>query len=297
MYHTSVLLKESIEALNVRPGGIYVDLTYGGGGHSSAILSCLEQGKLAAFDCDEDAEKNLIHDERLVFINQNFRFLKNFLKYYKLLPVDGMIADLGVSSHQFDTAERGFSIRHEGPFDLRMDRSLTFTAAKMINEYKEGDLIRVFSEYGEIENARTLVKTILKHRAVSPIMMISEFKNTISSCMPLNREYNYLSRVFQAIRIEINGELDALKDMLKQSSECLKPGGRIVVITYHSLEDRIVKNFFRAGNAEGVIEKDFYGNILSPLIPVNRKPVTPGEQELKMNNRARSAKMRIAEKK
>ena len=297
MYHTPVLLKESIEALNINPDGIYVDLTFGGGGHSMAILPQINGGKLVAFDCDDDAEANLLDDERFLFVNQNFRFLKNFLKYYKTYPVDGILADLGVSSHQFDAPERGFSIRFDGPLDLRMDKTLGKTAADIVNTYRQENLIEIFSQYGEIENTKKLVYVILEKRNLAPVKTIADFKEAIASCIPKNKEFNYLARVFQALRIEVNGELTALRDMLKQSVDCLKPGGRLVVITYHSLEDRMVKNFFRTGNIEGKLEKDFYGNIISPFTPVNRKPIVPSEDELEINNRSRSAKMRIAEKK
>jgi len=297
MYHTPVLLKESIEALHINPDGIYIDLTLGGAGHTKEILSQLKDGKLVAFDCDDDAEANLINDDRFLFIGQNFRFVKNFLKYYKVYPVDGIIADLGVSSHQFDSAERGFSIRFDGPLDLRMDKTLGKTAADLISEYREDELIRVFSQYGEIENTKKLVYIILEKRKQAEIKSISEFKEAISSCIPKNKEFNYLARVFQALRIEVNDELSALRDMLKQSADCLKQGGIIVIITYHSLEDRMVKNFFRTGNIEGKLEKDFYGNIISPFVPLNRKPIIPSKEELFANNRSRSAKMRIAEKK
>ena len=297
MYHIPVLLKESIEALNINPSGIYVDLTYGGGGHSAEILPRIQDGKLVSFDCDDDAQANVIQDERFLFINQNFRFAKNFLKYYKLFPVDGILADLGVSSYQFDTAERGFSFRFEGPLDLRMDQTIQLTAAKIVNTYKDEDLVRIFSQYGEIENSKTLASVILAKRKETNLDTIASFMQAIQSCVPVNKEFNYLSRVFQALRIEVNDEMSALKEMLKQSVDCLNPGGRIVIITYHSLEDRIVKNFFRAGNAEGTLEKDFYGNIIAPFLPVNRKPILPSEEELRNNNRSRSAKMRIAEKK
>jgi len=297
MYHTPVLLKESIEALRINPDGIYVDLTFGGGGHSREIFSRLKQGRLVAFDCDDDAEANLIDDDRFLFISQNFRYFKNFLKYYKAFPVDGIIADLGVSSHQFDSAERGFSIRFDGPLDLRMDKTLGKTAADIINTYSQNDLIHVFSHYGEIENTKKLVAVILEKRKTEGIKSIPEFKDTITSCIPKNKEFSYLARVFQALRIEVNDELSALRDMLKQSADCLKQGGILVVITYHSLEDRMVKNFFRTGNMEGKPEKDFYGNIICPFNAMNRKPILPSEEEVLRNNRSRSAKMRIAEKK
>jgi len=297
MYHTPVLLKESIEALHINPDGIYVDLTFGGGGHSKEILSRLKKGWLVAFDCDDDAEANLIHDDRFLFISQNFRFFKNFLKYHKAYPVDGIIADLGVSSHQFDSAERGFSIRFDGPLDLRMDKALGKTAANIINNYDQDELISMFSHYGEIENTKKLVSVILEKRKQKQIKTIPEFKDAINSCIPKNKEFNYLARVFQSLRIEVNDELSALRDMLKQSADCLKLGGIMVIITYHSLEDRMVKNFFRTGNVEGKQEKDFFGNIISPFVAVNRKPIVPSDEEVLNNNRSRSAKLRIGEKK
>lgn len=296
-YHKPVLLHESLEGLAVRPDGTYVDVTFGGGGHSRLLLSMLgENGRLIAFDQDEDAVANVIDDPRFTLVRQNFRFLKNFLRANNAIPVDGILADLGISSHQIDEPERGFSTRFDGPLDMRMNRSAGMTAADVVNNYEEAQLKKIFSLYGEVDNAGRLVKAIAAARAEAPIETIAELKVAIASCMPKGKEFQYLAKVFQALRIEINGEIEALKQMLAQAVEVLKPGGRISVISYHSLEDRIVKNFFRTGNEEGVNEKDFYGNLVRPLEPVNRKPIVPGEEELNENSRARSAKLRIAEK-
>jgi 16S rRNA (cytosine1402-N4)-methyltransferase len=295
-YHKPVLLHESLEGLAIIPNGTYIDVTFGGGGHSSAILEQLgEKGKLFAFDQDEDAVANAINDPRFILIRQNFRFLKNFLRLHNAIPVDGILADLGISSHQIDEPQRGFSTRFDGPLDMRMNRSATFSAEELINTYDERQLRNMFREYGDVENANRLAHVIIEAREENSIRSIAELKEAISSCTPKGKEFQYLAKVFQALRIEINGEMDALKELLKQSAEVLKPGGRIVVIAYHSLEDRLVKNFFRTGNFEGENEKDFFGNLIRPLEPVNRKPIIPGEEELKENNRARSAKLRIAQ--
>ncbi|HNX43614.1 MAG TPA: 16S rRNA (cytosine(1402)-N(4))-methyltransferase RsmH [Bacteroidales bacterium] len=295
MYHLPVMLSESIEGLAIKPGGIYADLTFGGGGHSRAILSKLnDQGRLIAFDQDEDALNNAIDDERFLLINQNFRYFRNFLRMHKALPLDGILADLGVSSHQIDTPERGFATRFDGPLDLRMDRNAPFTAEQLLNSYPEEKLKSVFAEYGEIANARQLAYVITQSR---PLATIAEFKKAIASCIPRKTENKYLAMVFQALRIEVNDEMGVLKAMLKQTAEALKPGGRLVVIAYHSLEDRLVKNYIRTGNFEGVPEKDFYGNLQSPFLAITRKPLTPGAGELESNPRSRSAKLRIAERK
>lgn len=295
-YHKPVLLHESLEGLAIRPDGTYVDVTFGGGGHSRAILEQLgEKGKLIAFDQDEDAVANAINDPRFILIRQNFRFLKNFLRLHNAIPVDGILADLGISSHQIDEPERGFSTRFNGPLDMRMNRSAALSAEEVINTYDERQLRNIFREYGDVENAGRLANVIVTAREQESIRSIAELKEAISPCVPKGKEFQYLAKVFQALRIEINGEMDALKELLQQSAEVLKPGGRLVVIAYHSLEDRLVKNFFRTGNFEGENEKDFFGNLIRPLEPVNRKPIIPGEDELNENNRARSAKLRIAQ--
>ncbi|MDP4184040.1 MAG: 16S rRNA (cytosine(1402)-N(4))-methyltransferase RsmH [Bacteroidota bacterium] len=293
-YHKPVLLKESVDGLEIRPGGIYVDVTYGGGGHSREILSRMQEGKLFAFDQDEDVAPHLIEDPRFYFIRHNFRFLKNFLRYYGVLEVDGILADLGVSGHDFDDAERGFSFRFDARLDMRMNRDVEKDAAWIINNYSEEELRSIFWTYGEVHNARSMVSKIVSERSLKPINTIGEFKEAIASCIPAAAERKYLAKVFQALRIEVNNELDVLKELLEQSFQVLKPGGRLVVITYHSLEDRLVKNFFKSGNFEGKVEKDFYGNVSSPFELVNRKVIIPNEDELQLNPRSRSAKLRIA---
>ena len=294
-YHNPVLLHESLEALAIRPDGTYVDVTFGGGGHSRAILAQLgEKGKLIAFDQDEDAGANIIHDPRFILVKQNFRFLKNLLRLHSAIPVDGILADLGISSHQIDQAERGFSTRFDGPLDMRMNRSATMDAEEVLNNYDERQLRNMFREFGDVENAAKLSKIIFAAREEVSIRSIAELKAVISSCMPKGKEFQYLAKVFQALRIEINGEMEALKELLLQSVEVLKPEGRMVVISYHSLEDRLVKNYFRTGSLKGEQQKDFFGNIIRPFEPVNRKPIVPSESELNLNNRSRSAKLRIA---
>ena len=296
MYHQPALLHECIEGLSINPSGIYADLTFGGGGHSRAIIEKLDAtGRLIAFDQDEDALSNAIDDERFTLANENFRYLKNFLRLYKAFPIDGILADLGISSHQIDTPQRGFATRFEGPLDMRMGRKQGVTAAQMINSYPEDKLFSVFKMYGEISNARMLAAKIVEARS-NPITTTNELKEAIKPCTPLNYESKYLAQVFQAIRIEINDEMGALQAMLKQCADVLKPGGRLVIISYHSLEDRLVKNYIKTGNFEGVVEKDFFGNKLTPLLSITRKPITPSESELKSNPRSRSAKLRIAKK-
>jgi 16S rRNA (cytosine1402-N4)-methyltransferase len=285
-----------VEGLNIKCDGIYVDVTYGGGGHSREILKHLTTGKLYAFDQDDDAFANKVEDEKLVLIKQNFKYMKNFLKMYNALPVDGILADLGVSSHQFDEGTRGFSTRFEGKLDMRMDKSGALTAADIVNTYDEQALVNMFSTYGEVENSKRLAACIVKERASKKINTTEEFKQAIISCIPKMREQQYLAKVFQALRIAVNSELDVLKELLKQSLEVLKPGGRLSVISYHSLEDRLVKNFIKSGNFEGKVEQDFYGNKLVDFKAINRQLITPSEEELKLNNRSRSAKLRIAEK-
>jgi 16S rRNA (cytosine1402-N4)-methyltransferase len=295
-YHIPVLLDESVEGLNIKENGIYVDVTFGGGGHSREILKRLKNGKLFGFDQDEDAAANAFDDPRFVFVRHNFKYLRNFLKYHEVEKVDGILADLGVSSHDFDVADRGFSFRFSGELDMRMNREATMTAADIINSYDEEKLVRVFREYGELDNAYRLMKQIVAHRQNKPIKTIDEFKSVIADCISKKNESKYLAKVFQALRIETNREMDVLKDFLSQSAGLLNPGGRLVVITYHSLEDRLVKNYIKAGNFEGKQEKDFYGNVNSVLTAVNRKIIIPDEEELARNPRARSAKLRIAEK-
>ena len=296
MYHQPALLHECIECLGINPSGIYADLTFGGGGHSREILAKLNtDGRLLAFDQDEDALSNTIDDARFTLVNENFRYLKNFLRLHKAFPVDGILADLGISSHQIDTPERGFATRFEGPLDMRMARSQGITASEMVNTYPEEKLISVFKLYGEISNARQLAAKIVEAR-IKPITTTGELKEAIKSCMPPNYENKYLAQVFQAIRIEINDEMGALQAMLKQCADALKPGGRLVVISYHSLEDRLVKNYIKAGNLEGELQKDFYGNVLAPFKSITRKPITPSDEELASNPRSRSAKLRIAQK-
>ncbi|MCD4698655.1 MAG: 16S rRNA (cytosine(1402)-N(4))-methyltransferase RsmH [Bacteroidales bacterium] len=297
MYHNPVLLKESIAGLNIRENGIYVDVTYGGGGHSKEILKNFKQGSLIAFDQDQDALANKLDDDRLILINQNFRFMRNFLKLYKAFPVDGILADLGVSSHQFDVAERGFSLRFEGDLDLRMNQRKDLTAAKVINTYPVNKLKDIFYRYGELKNTGKITYLIENARSGNEIKTTSQLKEALKTCAPRNQENKFFARVFQALRIEVNDEMGALKEFLEQTPEMLKKGGRLVVISYHSLEDRPVKNFLKAGNFEGKAEKDFYGNIQTEFQLVNRKPIVPSVDEIEQNNRARSAKLRIAEKK
>lgn len=295
-YHTPVLLKKSVEGLQIKPDGVYVDVTFGGGGHSREIIKYLNTGKLVAFDQDDDAQDNLIDDKRFVFVNHNFRFLKNFLKYHKLEKVDGLLADLGVSSHHFDNPNRGFSFRFEGELDMRMNQNATLSAKEVVNDYEEEKLAKVFWEYGELKNSRKLAKAVVKQRAEKKIVTINEFTELLMPYLPKHAEHKFLAKVFQALRIEVNREIEFLKDMLMQTIDAIKPGGRLVIITYHSLEDRIVKNFIRDGQFEGAVEKDFYGNKKVPFKAVNRKVIVPDDAEIEMNNRARSAKLRIAER-
>ena len=296
MYHQPALLHECIEGLSINPSGIYADLTFGGGGHSREILHKLNaDGRLIAFDQDEDSLQNAFDDERFTLVNENFRYLKNFLRLHKAFPLDGILADLGISSHQIDTPERGFATRFEGPLDMRMGRNQGTTAAQMVNTYPEEKLREVFSLYGELSNARQLAAAIVQART-TPITTTTELKEAIKSCLPSNYENKILAQIFQAIRIEINDEMGALQAMLKQCADVLKPGGRLVVISYHSLEDRLVKNYMKSGNMDGTLEKDFYGNIIAPLKPVTRKPLTPASAEMASNPRSRSAKLRIAQK-
>lgn len=296
-YHNPVMLHESVDGLAIKKDGIYVDVTYGGGGHSKEILKRLgSEGRLIAFDQDADVEGNVVKDERLVLVPQNFKYLKNYLKMYGINQIDGLLADLGVSSHQFDVGERGFSIRFEGPLDMRMSKSNLITAAKIVNEYSEEDLVRIFREFGEINNAKKLVFEIVNRRIGSKFISTTDLIEVAEKLVPGKMKNKYLAQVFQALRIEVNNELEVLKDLLMQSKEVLKPSGRLVVITYHSLEDRLVKNFLKKGNFLGELEKDFFGNQLVDFKLITRKPLAPTSEELKINNRARSAKLRIAEK-
>ena len=296
MYHQPALLHACIEGLSINPSGVYADLTFGGGGHSLEILGKLNaSGRLIAFDQDEDSLQNALDDERFTLVNENFRYLKNFLRLHKALPLDGILADLGISSHQIDTPERGFATRYEGPLDMRMGLKQGTTAAQLVNSYPEEKLYRVFKQFGELSNARQLASAIVQARS-NPITTTGDLKEAIKTCLPTHYENKILAQVFQAIRIEINDEMGALHAMLKQCADVLKPGGRLVVISYHSLEDRLVKNYMRSGNTEGVIEKDFFGNIIAPFKSVTRKPITPSAAEMAENPRSRSAKLRIAHK-
>src|SRR6201995_4095145 len=297
-YHTPVMLQECIDGLNIRPDGTYVDVTFGGGGHAREILKHLNaDGRLLAFDQDADAKQNIIADERFTFVDQNFRYLKNFVRLHGALPVDGILADLGVSSFQFDQAERGFSIRFDAELDMRMNQAGKLTAKDVVNTYSEADLHRIFGIYGEIQNAKSLAKTIVTARLNTLINTVADLRNVISGLIPRGKENKYRAQVFQALRIEVNQELEALKDFLIQSAEVLVSGGRLVVMSYHSLEHRLVKNFIAKGKFSGEVEKDFYGNDQKPFDQVSRGAVTASEDEIKNNNRARSAKLRIAVKK
>ncbi len=296
-YHLPVMLNECIEGLNIRPDGTYVDATFGGGGHSRAILSHLgEGGRLIAFDQDADALENALDDSRFTLLNENFRHMKSFLRLHGVRSVDGVLADLGVSSHQFDVAERGFSTRLNGELDLRMDRRQEMTARDLVNSASEEELTRILRLYGELPNAYQMAKAICRARMEREIVTTFDLRDAVSRHLPRGMENKYLAMLFQALRIEVNGELEALKEMLQQSVDVLVPGGRLVVMSYHSLEDRLVKNFFKAGNFEGEVNKDFYGNPIVPLKPVVRKAITASEEELQVNSRARSAKLRVAEK-
>ena len=284
------MLDECIDGLNIRPDGVYVDVTFGGGGHSRAILERLgDEGRLYSFDRDSDALANSIDDPRFCLIHENFKHLKSFLRLHGVRRIDGLLADLGISSHQIDAAERGFSTRFDGPLDLRMDRREGATAADLVNNADEKELATIFRLYGELQNASSLAHAIIVARALNPITTTSELCDAVGSLLPRGREN-------KALRIEVNGELEALRQMLSQAVEILNPEGRICIMSYHSLEDRLVKNFFRTGNFEGDVQKDFYGNLIAPLVPVTRKPITASEAELQQNNRARSAKLRIATK-
>lgn len=295
-YHIPVMPQEAIRGLNLFPGATVVDATYGGGGHSRLILRELGEGRLFAFDQDEEAAGNVKHDDRLLFIRHNFRYLKNFLRFFNVEKVDAILADLGVSAHDFDVPDRGFSYRFDNKLDMRMNRQASPDAGQVINTYSEEQLLSLFQIYGEIKNVRRLVREIIRERTVRPLETTGQLREIASRCAPPAIQNKYLAKVFQALRIEVNDEMEALKDFLQASLEMLKPGGRLVVISYHSLEDRICKNFTKTGNFEGRVEKDFYGNVLSPFQLINRKVITPTPEETEENVRARSAKLRIAEK-
>lgn len=297
-YHVPVLLEESVNGMNLQPNGIYVDVTFGGGGHSKEILRQGDDSiRLLSFDQDEDAEKNIVNDDRFTFVRSNFRYLHNFLRYYGVEKVDAILADLGVSSHHFDDSERGFSFRFEGKLDMRMNKRAGITAAEIVNTYDEERLADIFYLYGELKNSRKLAAAIVKARKARQIITIGDFLEIVKPLFGREREKKELAKVFQALRIEVNQEMEALKEMLNAAIETLKPGGRLVVITYHSLEDRMVKNIMKTGNIEGKTLQDYFGNIQTPFRMVNNKVIVASDEEVARNPRSRSAKLRIAEKK
>ena len=296
-YHVSVLLKESVDGLDIQPDGVYVDTTFGGGGHSREILSRLgKNGHLYSFDQDADAEKNIVDDDRFTFVRSNFRYLKQWMRFYEVERVDGLLADLGVSSHHFDDESRGFSFRFDTPLDMRMNMRAGMTAADIVNDYTEEQLADIFYLYGELKNARKIAATLVKSRQQERIETTGQLLRVTEHLFAREREKKEVTKLFQALRIEVNHEMAALREMLLGACQVLKPGGRLSIITYHSLEDRIVKNVMKTGNAEGKMEQDFFGRIQSPLHLINNKVVTPSEEELQRNPRSRSAKLRIAEK-
>lgn len=296
-YHIPVLLHESIEGMNLRAKGTFVDVTFGGGGHSKEILRCMDsESRLFSFDQDEDAEQNIVNDKRFTFVRSNFRYLSNFLRYYGVDGVDAILADLGVSSHHFDDSERGFSFRFNGKLDMRMNKRAGMTAADIVNNYDEERLANLFYLYGELKNSRKIASVLVKARSQKKIETIEEFLDVIKPLFGKDREKKELAKVFQALRIEVNQEMEALKEMLNAATQALKPGGRLVVITYHSLEDRMVKNIMRTGNVEGKMEQDIFGRTSSPFKLVNNKVIVPSDEEIERNPRSRSAKLRIAEK-
>lgn len=298
IYHIPVLLNESIEGMNLQPKGVYADMTFGGGGHSKEILRRMDDDShLFSFDQDEDAERNIVNDKRFTFVRSNFRYLHNFLRYYGVEQTDAILADLGVSSHHFDDSERGFSFRFDGKLDMRMNKRAGITAADIVNTYEEDKLADIFYLYGELKNSRKLAAVLAKARTQKKIETIGDFLEIVKPLFGREREKKELAKVFQALRIEVNQEMEALKEMLYAATESLKPGGRLVIITYHSLEDRMVKNLIKTGNVEGKMEQDFYGNIQTPLRAVNNKVIVPSDEEMNINPRSRSAKLRIAEKK
>jgi 16S rRNA (cytosine1402-N4)-methyltransferase len=295
-YHKPALLHESIEGLNIRPEGIYVDMTFGGGGHSLEVLKKLgKKGRLVAFDQDQDAIANVPDDTRIIFVGANFRYLRNYLRYHAIEKVDGILADLGISSHQIDNPHRGFSFKSDTGLDMRMDVRGHVTASQVLNEYADVDLTRIFRAYGELGNGRALATAVVNARNAGALRTTGDLERALRRFIPKGKPSKFLARVYQALRIEVNAEMAALAEMLLQTSETLRPGGRLVVITYHSIEDRMVKNFMRSGNLEGDIEKDFYGVPQTPWKLINRSVITPSQEELEINNRARSAKLRIAE--
>lgn len=297
-YHVPVLLKESVEGMNIQPNGVYVDVTFGGGGHSREILSRLgSEGRLLGFDQDEDAERNIVDDSRFTFVRSNFRYLRNFLRYYKIARVDAILADLGVSSHHFDDSERGFSFRFDGALDMRMNKRAGVTAADVINTYDEERLANLFYLYGELKNSRKLAAALVKARNGRLLRTIGDFTEVVKPFFAREREKKELAKAFQALRIEVNQEMEALKEMLYAATEALAPGGRLVVITYHSLEDRMVKNVMKTGNIEGKAETDFFGKARAPFRLINNKVIVPDKEEVERNPRSRSAKLRVAEKK
>ena len=297
VYHIPALFEECMSGLEIKPDGKYIDVTFGGGGHSRGILQHLgETGHLYSFDQDEDAQRNIIEDERFTFVYSNFKYLKNFMHYHGVEAVDGILADLGVSFHHFDDEERGFSFRFDAPLDMRMNKQASLTAAEILAGYSEERLAQLFSLYGELRNARRIAATIVSARSKGTIRTTGELLELVSPFINRKQEKKELAQLFQALRIEVNNEMDSLRAMLRQAVELLKPGGRLVVITYHSLEDRIVKNFIKTGNVEGTVEKDFFGRVQTPLRAVNNKVIVPTEEEVERNPRARSAKLRIAEK-
>lgn len=297
VYHTPALLHESVDGLNIRPDGVYVDVTFGGGGHSREVLKRLgRNGRLIAFDQDADAVKNAPDDPRFTFVRGNFRYLDNFLRYHDVEAVDGLLADLGVSSHHFDDSERGFSFRFDSELDMRMNRDAIVTAADILNDYPPDRLSDVFFKYGELRNARGIAAAVVAFRQNQKIQKTGDLLSILEPFTRRDREKKLLAQAFQALRLEVNGEIDALTEMLEQALRWLKPGGRLSVISYHSLEDRLVKNFFRTGNFEGIVVKDFYGNVETPFTLINRKVIVPSEEEQRMNPRSRSAKLRVAEK-
>ncbi|MEN8203591.1 MAG: 16S rRNA (cytosine(1402)-N(4))-methyltransferase RsmH [Bacteroidota bacterium] len=296
-YHKPVLLHESVDGLNIKPRGNYVDLTFGGGGHSREVLKKLgKNGRLIAFDQDQDAEANVPDDKRVIFVGANFRYLRNYLRYYSIEKVDGILADLGISSHQIDRPDRGFSFKSDALLDMRMDKRSGKSAMQVVNEYEYEDLTGIFRAYGELKNASALANAIIQSRQDASLKTTGDLERALLKFIPFGQPNKFLAKVYQALRIEVNREMEALREMLVQTAECLNEGGRLVVITYHSIEDRMVKNFMRSGNLEGDIQKDFYGNVQSPWKLVNRSVITPTQEELDVNNRARSAKLRIAER-
>lgn len=296
-YHNPVMLKECLEGLNLQPGGIYVDVTFGGGGHSRAIFNLLDSsGTLVAFDQDEDAKANLWKAHNFKFVESNFSFLRNQLKFLGISKVDGILADLGVSSHQFDDGTRGFSIRSNDPLDMRMNQKSSKTAKQIVSDYAMEELARVFGQYGEIKNAGKLARQIISARESQAIETTGDLMAACKTLAPQYKENKYFAQIFQALRIEVNEEMKALEDFLLQTKDVIKPGGRLVVMSYHSLEDRPVKNWMKRGSLDGTIEKDFFGNVLKPFTEINRHPIEASEDEKKENNRARSAKLRIAER-